>query len=123
MFVERNSAKVERFKHYFESIREALRGYDIEVTPGEIFDSGYQGFTFFIKGLKCIVIEQKGVTGLEDHREGYVEVIVNQKRKIIIRHRSRHFGDTHLNEQEIAWVEENLWEEVMDLLVLNGIAI
>ncbi|MNB72071.1 hypothetical protein D3C81_587440 [compost metagenome] len=122
-FAENNTKKVERFNKYLKIIKEALEVYNIKVTAGEIFNSGYQGFTFYVKGIKCLIIEQDGKTGLEDHSIGYVEVMVKESRNIIIKHRDRRFGDTRLNEEELKWVEENVVDEVIKLLVINGVKI
>ena len=122
-FVEKmakeNPKKIDRFQRYYTSIEYALTNDGHTVNPGNIFNSGYEGFTFFINGVKGMVIEQSGAVGLEDHSEGYLEVIVGNQRKIMFKHSAKRFGDTRLNEVELEWIEENLWEEVINLFLLE----
>ncbi|MDF2534156.1 MAG: hypothetical protein K0R18_313 [Bacillales bacterium] len=96
-----SEAKVERFQKKFAETARALSDVDWNVEPGEIFNSGYEGFTFFVNGHKVIVIEQPGAVGLEDHSVGYLSVTVDGKETILAKHKDRRFGDVSLNEEEL----------------------
>lgn len=113
--------KIERFQQGFEKLSETLKSKGIKVTAGQIFNSGYTGFTFFVKGVKCIVIEQSGKVGLEDQYGGYMEVMVNGNTKRIAKHRDRRFGDVNLDENELEKAYDSLAMHTIELLKQEGV--
>jgi hypothetical protein len=115
-FVESNPKTIEHFHYCFELIKKELNKLGYKITAGKIFDSGYQGFTFYINGVKCIVIEQRGNVYSEDHKEAYLEIMFNGNKKIMLKHKSKHFGDVQFDQNEIEYIEKNICNFIKRML-------
>lgn len=109
--------KVERFQKFFADFSRSLAEAGYSYKAGEIFNSGYEGFTFEVERLKYVVIEQPGTVGLEDHSTGYLSVILDDNREImLVKHRDRRFGDVRLTEAELETGYKMLAEVVQEYL-------